>query len=132
MHDDIASRSLHVLLVAEDARLRDSFARALEREHAIGSVRTAGHDGASLVGIPEPDIVLVDAGPPPLSAPDVADWARGRKEPLAFVLASEVSEQTRALGDAIGAVAYLRKDSGVAAITPVVVALASLSTSVSR
>jgi DNA-binding response OmpR family regulator len=130
MHNRITSGSVHVLLVADDSRLCDAFVQALEREHTIGSVRTVGHGCDVPAGVPQPDVVVVDAGPPPPPAPNVAQWEGGRKEPLALVLTSDVSEQTRALGDAIGAVAYLRKDSGVASITPVIVALASLSASV--
>ena len=120
-------RPLHVLLVGEDSRLRTKLAAALERETSIGTVRTVSHDSWVLAGIPEPDIVLFDAGPPLPTVADVEALNMGRKEPLAFVLASEVTAETRELADAVHAVAYLRKDSGVASIAPVVMALAAFS-----
>src|SRR2546423_10391095 len=73
------------------------------------------------------DIVLFEPGPPLPTVADVEALNMGRKEPLAFVLASEVTAETRELADAVHAVAYLRKDSGVASIAPVVLALAAFS-----
>jgi DNA-binding NarL/FixJ family response regulator len=120
-------RPLHVLLVGEDSALRDKLVEALEREQSIGTVRTVSHDSWVLTGIPEPDVVLFDAGPPLPAVEDVEALNMGRKEPLAFVLASDVTAETRELARAVRAVAFLRKDSGVASIAPVVVALAAFS-----
>jgi DNA-binding response OmpR family regulator len=119
-------RPLNLLVVGEDEELRDVIAHAFESEGAIGSVRSVDATRASITSIPEPDVVLVDAGPP---APHmtVAAWHTGRKEPLTLVIAADWSEETRELGRAVGAVAYVKKDAGVASLTPLVLALASLA-----
>jgi len=117
----------NVLLIAEDSSLRDALIRALEREESIGTVRTVVKGRPPLQGVPAPDVVLFDAGPPAPDAAAMAAWDATPKEALALVLASDASEQTRKFAEAVGAVAYLRKDSGAAAITPLVVALAALA-----
>jgi DNA-binding NarL/FixJ family response regulator len=119
-------RPFHVLLIGEDSSLSDALVRALEGEESIGSVRTTGQVRAHR-SAPDPDVIVIDAGPPPPDAAAMAAWDATRKEALALVLASDASEQTQKLAEAVGAVAYLRKDSGAAAITPVVVALAAIS-----
>src|SRR4051812_8087301 len=117
-------QALHVLVIGQDHRFRDALVEALEQEQLIGSVCAIGHDFQAHSVVPEPDVVLVDAGPPAPAAADVASLHTSRKEPLAVVLASDVNEATRELGEAVGAVAYVRKGSSVTSITPVVMLLA--------
>jgi DNA-binding NarL/FixJ family response regulator len=119
-------RPLHLLVIAQDAELRKLLAAAFEAERSIGSVRVVESDRPVLTSMPEPDVVLVDAGPPPPTMrATTSRTAHG--EPLTLVLASDWSEATRELAEAVGAVAYLKKAEGMASITPLVAALASLA-----
>jgi DNA-binding NarL/FixJ family response regulator len=120
-------RPLNLLLVAEDDELRAGLVEALEHEQSIGTVRSVSRARPLMTSAPAPDVILVDAGPPAPELAQVTAHAADR-ESLTFVLASEWGEETRELAAAVGAVAYVRKDAGIADITPVVVALASLST----
>ena len=119
-------RPLNLLVVGDDEEVRDVIAHAFQSTDAIANVRSVDAARAGLTSIPEPDVVLVDAGPP---APHmtVAAWHTGRREPLTLVIAADWSEETRRLGQAVGAVAYVKKDAKMAALTPLVAALASLA-----
>jgi DNA-binding NarL/FixJ family response regulator len=119
-------RRLNLLLVAEDDELREGLVEALEHEQSIGTVRSVSRARPLMTSAPAPDVILVDAGPP---APELAQVTAhaADHDSLTFVLASEWGEETRELAAAVGAVAYVRKDAGIADITPIVVALASLS-----
>jgi DNA-binding NarL/FixJ family response regulator len=121
-----SQRPVHVLLVGEDSSLRDSLFGALESDDSIGTVRAVGHGGSTChQDLPDPDVILFDAGPP---APNLAamDGDTTPEESLVFVLASDMSEETCELAEAVGAVGYLKRDSEVAGIAPIVVALARL------
>jgi DNA-binding NarL/FixJ family response regulator len=119
-------RPLNLLLVAEDDELREGLVEALEHEQSIGTVRTVSRARPLVTSAPAPDVILVDAGPPAPELAQVTAHAAGPAS-LTVVLASEWGAETRELAEAVGAVAYVRKDAGIADITPVVVALASLS-----
>lgn len=120
------SRPLNLLLVAEDDELRAGLVEALEHDPSIGTVRSVSRTRPLMTSTPAPDVILVDAGPPVPELAQVVAHA-GTRESLTLVLASEWGEETRELAEAVGAVAYVRKDADIADITPVVVALASLS-----
>jgi DNA-binding NarL/FixJ family response regulator len=75
----------------------------------------------------EADVLLVDAGPPLPQVGELKKLRAANQSALMIVVASEIDADVRELGNALGAVGYVKKDEGLHDIAALVVALASLS-----
>jgi DNA-binding NarL/FixJ family response regulator len=117
-------RRLFVTVHSDDPRLHAELVRGLPTggvvtELALADVSAHGQAAA-------PDLVFVDAGPPPASSlPGELRTAY----PSAFVVlvAQEVDEATLELGASVGADAYIRRDESPADAVTAMLAVAALT-----
>ena len=117
-------RRLFVTVHSDDARLHDELIRGLPAGGAVTELRLAevsahGQDTA-------PDLVFVDAGPPP---PASLPEELRKVYPSAFVVlvTQEVDDAALQLGTTLNADAYLRRDDSPADAVTAMLAVAALT-----
>ena len=98
-----------VLVVEDEARLRDLIRTFLEREGFVVMTTGSGAEAISLAAKAPPDLVVLDLGLPDVPGLEVSkELRRGSDVPLLIVTA-KVSAEDRILGLELGADDYLTK-----------------------
>jgi DNA-binding NarL/FixJ family response regulator len=118
-------RRLLVTVHSDDPRLHAELLRGLPAngvvcELTLADVSAHGHQATA------PDLVFVDAGPPPATS---LPGELRKAYPAAFVVlvAQEVDEATLRLGASVGADAYIRRDESPADAVTAMLAVAALT-----
>lgn len=119
-------RRLFVTVHSDDPRLHAELVRGLPAngivsELALAEVSAHGQQAAA------PDLVFVDAGPPPASC--IPGGELRKAYPCAFVVlvAQDVDEATLQLGASVGADAYIRRDDSPADAVTAMLAVAAIT-----
>lgn len=118
-------RRLFVTVHSDDPRLHAELVKGLPANGVVSELALA--DVSAHGQAVAPDLVFVDAGPPPASSLP-ADKLR-KAYPCAFVVlvAQEVDEATLQLGASVGADAYIRRDESPADAVTAMLAVAALT-----
>ena len=116
----------HLHLVSDDPDLERSLRESLvddDDPHAIAGPPARKAEEHS----PGRGVVIVDGGTPrALVTSTIEQLQSGGRSPLIVLVAAEIDAEVRELGKSLGAVAYLKKDSGLQEIAALVAELSSL------
>jgi DNA-binding response OmpR family regulator len=116
----------HLHLVSDDPDFERSLSESLvddDDPHAIARRPARMADEPS----PGRGVVIVDAGiPQALVTSTIEKLQTGGRSPLIVLVAAEIDAEVRELGKSLGAVAYLKKDTGLQEIAALVAELSSL------
>lgn len=118
-------RRLFVTVHSDDPRLHAELVKGLPgngvvSELALADVSAHGQAAA-------PDLVLVDAGPPPASSIPAGELRNAYPSAFVVLVAQEVDEATLQLGASVGADAYIRRDESPADAVTAMLAVAALT-----
>ena len=118
--------SLQVRLVSDnpdlDRTLRESLDTVTDLDVIAHSAALA-EPAAANAGV---DILLVDVGNPPRASNKLTKLRAENESALIIILAPQIDDDVRELGDALNACAYLKHDQSLHDIAALVVGLASL------
>ena len=117
-------RRLFVTVHSDDPGLHAELVKGLPANGAVSELALA--DVSAHGRVAAPDLVFVDAGPPPASS---LPGELRRAYPSAFVVlvAQDVDEATLQLGASVGADAYIRRDESPADAVTAMLAVAALT-----
>jgi len=117
-------RRLFVTVHSDDPRLHAELLRSLPANGVVSELALA--DVSAHGRATAPDLVFVDAGPPPASS---LPGELRKAYPSAFVVlvAQEVDETALQLGASVGADAYIRRDESPADAVTAMLAVAALT-----
>jgi DNA-binding response OmpR family regulator len=108
-HEDMTSRSVTVLVVEDERKIRDLVRGYLERE-GLGVLTTAsGAEAITIARGQEPDLVILDLGLPDVSGEEVARELRTFSRVPILMLTARAAEEDRIRGLELGADDYLTK-----------------------
>ena len=116
----------HLHLVSDDPDLERSLRESLvddDDPQAIAGRPARKADEPS----PGRGLVIVDAGTPqPLVTSTIKKLQSGGRSPMIVLVAAQIDAEVQELGKSLGAVAYVKKDTGLREIAVLVAELASL------
>ncbi len=98
-----------VLVVEDEAKLRQLLRDMLEREGLAVVTTGSGAEAIDVVGRIAPDLVVLDLGLPDIAGEDVAREIRRRTETPILMLTAKVTEEDRIRGLELGADDYMTK-----------------------
>ncbi|MCO8127513.1 response regulator transcription factor [Acidimicrobiia bacterium EGI L10123] len=98
-----------VLVVEDDADIRDVLARLLDRDGFEPHTCATGADAAATLGAVDAEVVLLDLGLPDVNGFDLLRTIRSRSDAIVIVLSGWASESDRVLALELGADDYVVK-----------------------
>ena len=98
-----------VLVVEDEARLRDLIRTFLEREGLIVMTTGSGAEAISMAAKSPPDLVVLDLGLPDVPGLEVSKELRRNSDVPLLIVTAKVSAEDRILGLELGADDYLTK-----------------------
>ena len=98
-----------VLIVEDDADIRDVLARLLDRDGFEPHACATGADAVASLGAVDPEVVLLDLGLPDIDGFDLLRTIRSRSDATVIVLSGWASESDRVLALELGADDYVVK-----------------------
>ena len=101
---------VRVLIVDDDADIRDSFEAAFQSEGALTQVCSDGQDAVSICHEDPPDVVILDMMLPKRSGFLVLEKIKGREDsPIVIMVTANEGKRPQAYAESLGADRYLLK-----------------------
>ncbi len=102
--------SVRVLIVDDDADIRDSFEAAFQSEGALTQVCSDGQDAVRICHEDPPDVVILDMMLPKRSGFLVLEKIKGREDsPIVIMVTANEGKRHQAYAESLGADRYLLK-----------------------
>ena len=98
-----------VLVVEDEAAIRDVLSRLLDRDGFAPRTCATGAEALSLLDVAGPEVVLLDLGLPDVNGFDLLRTIRSRSDAAVIVLSGRASESDRVLALELGADDYVVK-----------------------
>jgi DNA-binding NarL/FixJ family response regulator len=118
-------RRLFVTVHSDDPRLHAELVKGLPANGVVSELALA--DVSAHGQAVAPDLVFVDAGPPPASCIPAGELRQAYPSAFVVLVAQEVDEATLQLGASVGADAYVRRDESPADAVTAMLAVAALT-----
>jgi len=118
-------RRLFVTVHSDDPGLHAELVKGLPPNGAVSELALA--DVSAHGRVAAPDLVFVDAGPPPASSLPTGELRKAYPSAFVVLVAQEVDEATLQLGASVGADAYIRRDESPADAVTAMLAVAALT-----
>jgi DNA-binding NarL/FixJ family response regulator len=118
-------RRLFLTVHSDDPQLHAELVKGLPANGVVSELALA--DVSAHGPAAAPDLVFVDAGPPPATSLPAGELRKAYPYAFVVLVAQEVDEATLQLGASVGADAYIRRDESPADAVTAMLAVAALT-----